>query len=181
MPKKKETVDAVNAGIEKETLDGVDTEETKEEEKSAEEILQDEIDSLNDRLLRVMAEYDNYRKRTAKEMEQKYGDSKADVIIKLLPVMDNFDRAEISGNSKKSFEEYKKGVEMIYAQLAETLKSMDAEAYGEAGEAFDPMLHNAVMHIEDESLPENVIASVFAKGYKMGERVLREASVQVAN
>ena len=129
--------------------------------------------------IRTLAEYDNYRKRTAKEKENTWVDAKAVCIAELLPMLDNFDRA--LGVTDSDFESYKKGVEMIYQGFCETLKKLGVEAFGEEGDEFDPNFHSAVMHVDDESLGENVIAQVFSKGYKLGEKVLRPAMVKVAN
>ncbi len=134
---------------------------------------------LNDKLLRTLAEYDNFRKRSQKEKEAIFSDSKADVIGKLLPVIDNFERAAAAENT--DLENYKKGVEMTVKQLLDVLSSFSVEAFGKVGDEFDPNIHNGVMHIEDDTLGENVIADVFMKGYKMGDRVVRHATVKVAN
>ena len=134
---------------------------------------------LNDKLLRTLAEYDNFRKRSQKEKEAIFSDSKADVIGKLLPVIDNFERAAAAENA--DLETYKKGVEMTVKQLLDVLSSFSVEAFGKVGDEFDPNIHNGVMHIEDDTLGENVIADVFMKGYKMGDRVVRHATVKVAN
>ena len=129
--------------------------------------------------IRTLAEYDNYRKRTAKEKENTWVDAKAVCIAELLPMLDNFDRA--LGVTDSDFESYKKGVEMIYQGFCETLKKLGVEAFGEEGDEFDPNFHSAVMHVDDESLGENVLAQVFSKGYKLGDKVLRPAMVKVAN
>ncbi len=134
---------------------------------------------LNDKLLRTLAEYDNFRKRSQKEKEAIFTDSKADIISKLLPVIDNFERAAAAENT--DLENYKKGVEMTVKQLLDVLASFSVEAFGAIGEEFDPNIHNGVMHIEDDTLSENVIADVFMKGYKMGDRIVRHATVKVAN
>jgi len=155
--------------------------ETVEEEvvETAEEKLQKELDEKNDQFLRLCAEYDNFRKRSQKEKQDVYTSSQADVIKELLPVFDNFDRA--AKNSEGSYEDYKKGIELIFNQFSEILKKLGVESYGERGEAFDPTIHNAVMTVEDEELGENEIASVFSKGYRLGDKIIREAVVQVAN
>ncbi len=132
----------------------------------------------HDSYLRLAADYDNFRKRTAKEKEQLYSAGKADAVEKLLPVYDNLERAL---NQATADEAYKKGVEMTMTQLVTILSGLGVEIFGEAGDAFDPNLHNAVMHIEDESLGENVISQVFQKGFKLGEKIVRFAMVQVAN
>ena len=155
--------------------------ETAEEEavETAEEKLQKELDEKNEQFLRLCAEYDNFRKRSQKEKQDIYSSSQADVIKELLPVLDNFDRA--ANNKDANAEDYKKGIDLIFNQFGEVLKKLGVESYGERGDEFDPNIHNAVMTVEDDELGENVIASVFSKGYKLGDRIIREAVVQVAN
>lgn len=155
--------------------------ETVEEEvvETAEEKLQKELDEKNEQFLRLCAEYDNFRKRSQKEKQDIYSSSQADVIKELLPVLDNFDRA--ANNKDANVEDYKKGIDLIFNQFGEALKKLGVESYGERGDEFNPNIHNAVMTVEDEELGENVIAAVFSKGYKLGDRIIREAVVQVAN
>ncbi len=153
--------------------------EAANEAPSKEEELEKELAAAKEAHIRTLAEYDNYRKRTAKEKEAIYGDAKADCMKSLLGVLDNFDRALNVDSS--DFEAYKKGVEMIYTNFCEILKSLGVEAFGEKGEQFDPNFHNGVMHEENEELGENTISEVFSKGYKIGDRVLRPAMVKVAN
>ncbi len=157
------------------------TEEVKEAavEETKEEQLQKALDEKNDQFLRLYAEYDNFRKRSQKEKQDIYSSSKADVIKDLLPIMDNFDRA--ANNKDGSYEDYKKGIDLIFNQFAEMFAKNGVEAYGERGEEFDPNIHNAVMTVEDAELGENQIASVFSKGYKLGDKIIREAVVTVAN
>ena len=159
------------------------TEEVKEEAAEAvetkEEQLQKALDEKNDQFLRLYAEYDNFRKRSQKEKQDIYSSSRADVIKDLLPVLDNFDRA--ANNTEGSYEDYKKGIDLIFNQFVEMLTKNGVESYGERGETFDPNIHNAVMTVEDEELGENQIASVFSKGYKLGDKIIREAVVTVAN
>ena len=131
-----------------------------------------------DSYLRLAADYDNYRKRTAKEKDAAYGNGKADTIEKLLPVYDNLERAL---SQETADEAYKKGVEMTMTQLVSILEGLGVEIFGNVGDAFDPNLHNAVMHNEDESLGENTISQVFQKGFKLGDKIVRFAMVQVAN
>ena len=133
---------------------------------------------LYDSHLRLAADYDNFRKRTAKEKEQSYGNGKADAVEKLLPVYDNLERAL---NQETADEAYKKGVEMTMSQLVSILNGLGVEIFGEAGDAFDPNLHNAVMHTESEEFGENTICLVFQKGFKLGDKIVRFAMVQVAN
>ena len=132
----------------------------------------------HDSYLRLAADYDNFRKRSAKEKETLYAAGKADAVEKLLPVYDNLERAL---NQATADEAYKKGVEMTMTQLVGILNGLGVEIFGEIGETFDPNIHNAVMHTEDESLGENTISMVFQKGFKIGEKVVRFAMVQVAN
>lgn len=148
-------------------------------EPTVEEKLQKELDEKNDQLLRMAAEYDNFRKRSQREKDALYLDCKASVVKELLPVADNFDR--IFANPEIGFEDFKKGVELTFKEFEKFFKELNVESFGEEGEQFDPNFHNAVMHSEDENLGENVITSVFAKGYKVGDKVVRPAMVAVAN
>lgn len=156
------------------------TEEAAEEASEGKtEELEKELAASKEAHIRTLAEYDNYRKRSTREKEAAYGDSKAACLSELLPVLDNFDRALATGDS--DIESFKKGMEMIYTNLTDILTKLGVEAFGENGEAFDPNIHNGVMHIENEELGENVISEVFSKGYRIGDRILRPAMVQVAN
>ena len=138
---------------------------------------EEKYNAEHDSYLRLAADYDNFRKRTAKEKEQLYGNGKADAVEKLLPVYDNLERAL---NQPTEDAAYKKGVEMTMTQLVTILNSLGVEIFGEAGDAFDPNIHNAVMHTEDDSAAENTITQVFQKGFKLGEKIVRFAMVQVA-
>ncbi len=139
---------------------------------------EEKYNAEHDAYLRLYADYDNYRKRTAKEKDAAYGHGKADAIAKMLPIYDNLERAL---NQETADAAYKKGVEMTMAELVKIFSALGVEIFGEAGDAFNPELHNAVMHMEDESLGENTIASVFQKGFRLGDKVIRFAMVQVAN
>ena len=139
---------------------------------------EEKYNAERDAHLRVAAEYDNFRKRTVKEKEASYGNGKADAVAKMLPVYDNLERAL---NQPTEDAAYKKGVEMTMTELVKIFTSLGVEIFGEKGEQFDPNLHNAVMHIDDESMEENTIAMVFQKGFKIGDKVVRFAMVQVAN
>ncbi len=161
--------------LQEETVEEV----TENTEPTVEEKLTAELNETKDKLLRVMAEYDNFRKRSQKEKEMAYGDTKASTIAEFLPVYDNFQRA-MSAEST-DLDSFKKGIEMIFNQYGETFKKLGVESFGEKGETFDPNIHNAVMHGEDEELPENSISDVFSTGYKMGDRVIRPAIVKVVN
>ena len=132
----------------------------------------------HDQLLRLAAEYDNFRKRSQKEKDNLYRDAKADTVEKFLPVFDNLSRALEQETADAA---YKKGVEMTMTGLMEILKKLDVTVYGEAGEIFSPELHNAVMHLEDSSYKEGEIVQVFQKGFKLGDKVIRFAMVQTAN
>ncbi len=160
-----------------EQVEETKVEETKEE--SAENKLQKALDEKNDQFLRLYAEYDNFRKRSQKEKQDIYSSSKADVIKEILPVIDNFERA--ASNKEASYEDYQKGIEMIFNQFINILSKQGVEGFGEKGDAFDPNIHNAVMTVDDDTLGENVIAEVFTKGYKLNDKVIRDAVVKVAN
>ena len=139
---------------------------------------EEKYNAEHDAFLRLAADYDNFRKRTLKEKEQSYGNGKADAVEKLLPVYDNLERAL---NQETQDEAYKKGVEMTMQQLVSIFTGLGVEIFGAVGDTFDPNIHNAVMHTEDESLGENVISQVFQKGFKLGDKIVRFAMVQVAN
>jgi len=139
---------------------------------------EEKYNAEHDAHLRLAAEYDNFRKRTVKEKEASYGNGKADAVAKMLPVYDNLERAL---NQPTEDAAYKKGVEMTMTELVKIFTALGVEIFGEKGDQFDPNLHNAVMHIDDESMEENTIAMVFQKGFKIGEKVVRFAMVQVAN
>ena len=128
--------------------------------------------------LRLAAEYDNFRKRTAKEKEASYSHGKADAVEKLLPVYDNLERAL---NQPTEDAAYKKGVEMTMNELVKILTGLGVEIFGNVGDAFDPNIHNAVMHTDDDAVAENTVTQVFQKGFKLGDKIVRFAMVQVAN
>lgn len=143
-----------------------------------EERLKELLKESDERYLRIVAEYDNYRKRTAKEREGIYPQATAETVGKFLPVLDNFERAlEFEPNSS----EFADGIKMIKQNFLDVLLAMGVEEIGKVGEPFDPELHNAVMHREDPELGENVIAQVLQKGYKIGDRIIRHAMVETAN
>ena len=138
---------------------------------------EEKYNAERDAHLRVAAEFDNFRKRTVKEKEQSYGNGKADAVAKILPVYDNLERALQQETSDAA---YKKGVEMTMNELLKIFGTLGVEVFGNVGDEFDPNLHNAVMHIENEELPENSLAAVFQKGFKIGDKVVRFAMSQVA-
>ena len=148
--------------------------EKKEEQSSPAE----ELKGANDRYLRLLAEYDNYRKRSQKEKDSLYADIKSDTVAKFLPVYDNLVRALAQSTEDEA---YRRGVEMIMTQFNTTLEKLGATKIECLGQKFDPSLHNAVMHVEDEEKSENEIVEVFQDGFMMGEKVIRFAMVKVAN
>ncbi|MCI7136170.1 MAG: nucleotide exchange factor GrpE [Candidatus Limivicinus sp.] len=148
--------------------------EKKEEQSSPAE----ELKGANDRYLRLLAEYDNYRKRSQKEKDSLYADIKSDTVAKFLPVYDNLVRALAQSTEDEA---YRRGVEMIMTQFNTTLEKLGATKIECLGQKFDPSLHNAVMHVEDEEKSENEIVEVFQEGFMMGEKVIRFAMVKVAN
>lgn len=141
------------------------------------EKLKKELAETSDKYLRMLAEYDNFRRRTQKEKEGIYADAYESVLSAVLPVADNLERAALCTDG----ESLSDGVKMIIKQFSEALGKLGVEAYGARGDAFDPVVHNAVMQIEDEELGENTVAEVLQKGYKKGDRILRHAVVKVAN
>lgn len=175
---KKETKPEENKGQEtvNETEDtAVDT----EVEEKKEPTVEDQLADMKKQLAYTAAEYANFRARSAKEKEQTYSNAKGNVIAEILPVIDNLERA--INQDGEDFEALKKGVEMTLDGLMTTLSKIGVESYGESGDSFDPNLHHAVMHIDDDELEENVIVDVFQKGYKIGDRVIRPAMVKTAN
>ena len=139
---------------------------------------EEKFNQEHDAHLRLAAEYDNFRKRTIKEKEASYGNGKSDAVLKMLPIYDNLERALKQETQDAA---YKKGVELTMTELIKIFTGLGVEIFGEPGDAFDPQLHNAVMHTEDESLGENVVSQVFQKGFKLGDKIVRFAMVQVAN
>ena len=174
--------------IENEELNETPVEETVEETVQPETEAVEETAEVNpweekynaehDAHLRLAAEYDNFRKRTIKEKDAAYGNGKAGAVEKLLPVYDNLERAV---NQPCTDEAYKKGVEMTMTELVNIFTGLGVEIFGNVGDEFDPNIHNAVMHVDNEELGENTIAMVFQKGFKIGDKVVRFAMVQVAN
>lgn len=183
-----ETEEIENEEIEEEILEENLNEKEEEEEKEnplktlmkfkdKSKRLANENEALKERLLRVSAEYENYRKRTTKEKEGIYTDACVDVLKEILPVLDNLERAI---NAEGSIEDLKKGVEMTIKGVTTSFEKLGVEEIDVTG-GFDPNLHQAVMHVQDETLGQNVVAEVFQKGYKKGDKVLRYTMVKVAN
>ena len=165
---------------EKETSSEAKQESTVEEkpEPTAEEKLTKELDEQKDKYMRLAAEYDNFRKRSAKERLDISATTIGNTVSEILPVFDNFERAL---NAETTDEKYKSGVEMIFNQFGEALKKLGVEIIDPLGETFDPNIANAVNQIEDDNLGENEVAEVFQKGYKIGDKIIRYAMVVVAN
>lgn len=149
-----------------------------EAEKPAEPPLEEQMALLNDKYLRVCAEYDNFRKRSQKEKDGLYYDIRANVVTSFLPVYDNLVRALAAETEDEA---YRKGVEMIMNQFNTTLEKLDVKAIPAVGEKFDPAIHNAVMHVDDDTKGENEIVEEFQKGFKIGDKVIRFSMVKVAN
>ena len=153
--------------------------EKKDESLKEIEKLKKDLSSKTDLLLRTAAEYENYRKRTEKEKASIYADATAFAVSAILPIADSLERAKQSLEGAN--EEYKKGLELIKNQLNESFKTLGVESFGEKGDKFNPDIHNAISHIENDELDENVISEVFQKGYKITDKIVRYAMVQAAN
>jgi len=154
-----------------------DQEELTNNQEEENKKLREELDTTKDRLLRLTAEYDNYRKRTIKEKEGIYSDAYIDVLKEIIPILDNLERAVAADGN---IDDLKKGIEMTIKGCKDSFVKLGVEEIDATGE-FDPNLHNAVMHIEDENLDKNVVAEVFQKGYKKDEKIIRHTMVKVAN
>lgn len=180
-PQNEAEVQEVKEGnVPEEKPDGQPDENTPADETKGQlEKTQDELKKQKEILLRTAAEYDNYRKRTEREKTAVYADATAAAVTEFLAVADNLERALEQKDC--NVEDLRKGVEMVQTQMAGALTKLGVAPMGEVGEAFDPDLHNAVSHVEDENAGENTIAQVFLKGYKIGDKVIRHAMVQVAN
>ena len=139
------------------------------------------IDELNDKVMRQMAEFENYRKRTEKEKQSMFEVGAKSVIEKLLPIVDNFERGLSSLSEEEAQGAFAKGIEMVYKQLMEELSKLEVKPIEAVGKEFDPNLHNAVMHVEDEEAGENTVVEEFQKGYTYRDAVVRHSMVKVAN
>lgn len=175
---KKENANAANVAAEEAAAEDTANKELAELKERLEKT-EKELTVQKETLLRTAAEYDNFRKRSEREKAAIYTDAESDTVAKILPVADNMERA--LAQSECSAEDMRKGVEMVSAQLVEALTKLGVTAMGEVGEPFNPDYHNAVAHIEDENLGDNVISAVFQKGYRIGDKIVRHAMVQVAN
>ena len=168
-----------------EELEPVSNAEEVPQEEAAQEVKKDEANPWEEKYnaerdahLRIAAEYDNFRKRTVKEKDAAYGNGKADAVAKILPVYDNLERAL---NQPTEDAAYKKGVELTMNELVKIFTGLGVEIFGAPGDSFDPNLHNAVMHVEDENVGENTVVEVLQQGYQLGDKILRFAMVKVAN
>lgn len=194
-----EAAEEETADVETEEADAQDAEEPEEDAEAATEDGQEkkglfgkkkkdkkdkkdiQIEELTDRVKRQMAEFDNFRKRTEKEKAAMFEVGAKSVVEKILPVIDNFERGLAGLTEEQKAEPFAQGVEMTYKQLMTTLESIEVKPIEAVGKEFDPNLHNAVMHVEDENLGENVVAEEFQKGYTYRDSVIRHSMVKVAN
>ncbi len=174
MTKKKSEKTEEKKVSEETVAEETETENTEEPAKD-----ENELSAQKDKYMRLAAEYDNYRKRTANEKLSIYDDATSKACIELLPVADSVTLA--LANLKDADPDIIKGIELISNQLAKSFEKLKIESYGKAGDAFDPNLHNAVSKIEDENLGADTIAAVYQTGYKIGDKIIRHAMVQVAN
>lgn len=146
-----------------------------------EDKLKEQIDELNDKVVRQMAEFDNYRKRTEKEKQQMFETGAKSVIEKILPVVDNFERGFAALPEEEKGNAFAEGMQMVYKQLMSELEKIEVKPIEAVGQEFDPNFHNAVMHVDDEEVGENVIVEEFQKGYTYRDTVVRHSMVKVAN
>ena len=170
--KKAEQSPEVTEEVVEETVE-INIEELKEKAAKADEYL--------DKYQRTLAEYDNFRKRTVKEKEQLAGDTKVYVVSNLLPILDNLERAELAAETESDENPLKQGVQMIIRSVKEEFEKLGVKEIEALGAPFDPNFHNAVMHIEDETVTESTVVEVFQKGYTVGDKVIRPSMVKVAN
>jgi len=182
-----DTEDSAEQAEESESDTDEDKEDSKAEKKkffgkkNKKDKKDEKIDELTDRLTRQMAEFDNFRKRTEKEKSQMYEIGAKDIIEKILPIVDNFERGLASMPEEEKATPFAEGMEKIYKQLMTTLESIDVKPIEAVGKEFNPDFHNAVMHVEDEELDENIIVEEFQKGYTYRDSVVRHSMVKVAN
>lgn len=167
-----------DASAEKAAAEDAPEEEAGESLEAKIKTLEEAAAADKDKYLRLLAEYDNFRKRSIQEKLNAFSDATAKAALEVISVIDNFERAMAADCTD---ENYKKGVEMIYGQFLEVIKKLGVEEIDALGKEFDPNLHNAVSQIEDESFGENTVSQVYQKGYKLGDKVIRCAMVVVAN
>ena len=176
-----EEKEAKASETDKETEKSEDAGKKEKEKKKKKDPKDEKIDELNDKLRRSMAEFDNYRKRTDKEKSAMYEIGAKDVIEKILPIVDNFERGLNTIPEDAKGTAFAEGMEKIYKQFVKTLDDLGVKPIEAVGKPFDPNFHNAVMHVEDENLGENVVAAELQKGYTYKESIVRHSMVQVAN
>ncbi len=164
-----------------EVVDTAETEVETEKELTKEEQLESELNAQKDKYMRLYAEYDNYRKRTASEKVAIYADATAKAVENILPLADSLTMALSQFEGKDVPSEFSKGIELIANQLKASFDKMSVTPFGAVGDEFDPNLHNAISKIEDENMGENVIAQVYQTGYKLNDKIIRHAMVVVAN
>ena len=179
--KKPETEETEKVEEREPVTEGAEEKPEKTQEPTAEEKLKEELKAEKEKYVRLYAEYDNYRKRTSAEKLQIYDDATARAVKELLPMADSMTNALAQFEGKDVPEEFKKGMELIAQQLKQSFDKLKIETFGEVGDVFDPELHNAVSMTEDEELPQNSVAAVYQKGYKIGDKIIRHAMVVVAN
>ncbi|MCM1284799.1 MAG: nucleotide exchange factor GrpE [Acetobacter sp.] len=179
MAKKKNDSKAVNEDNTAIEDEEVKTSENAEASEQEEDAVTKELNDTKEQLLRITAEYANFRKRSEKEKSDSYAYATANVVKELLAVIDNLERA--LSDKTEDYEGLKKGVQMTYDGLMTSLEKLGVTAYGEQGEQFDPNFHNAIMHVDDDSLAANMITDVFQRGYKLNDKVVRPAMVKTAN
>ncbi len=154
---------------------------TSEENEMSEELLNKKLTDMNDRYIRLMAEFDNFKRRTSREYERMVESANERLMVSLLPVRDNFERALKAKDTNASLEALHQGMEMIYSKLDETLKNSGLEPFGEKGDEFDPQIHDALMNSPSEDIPEGHVADLFERGYKLKGKVIRHAKVIVSS
>ena len=178
---KAETVETETAEAEETTVEADTAEEAAIDPLQAElEACKTELAAEKEKYLRMAAEYDNYRRRSAKEREAAYSDAYADALMQIIPVIDNLERAAGYGNAGDA-KQRSDGVNMILTQFTSVLEKMGIEAFGEKGDLFDPNIHNAIMHEEDPEQDESILGEVFQRGYRRGDKIIRCAMVKVIN
>ena len=185
MREEEKTIDSVeetDACASEETMeDEAMTDDAKADDAKADDATADELTLYKDKLLRLTAEFDNFRKRTAKEKETLFSDGRADAVMAFLPLVDNLQRFSEAVVEEPEDSPMRQGVDKITKQLQDILKGLTVTEIPAVGEKFDPAVHNAVMHIEDETIDDETIVEEFQKGYKFGDKVLRFSMVKVAN
>ncbi len=174
------TADKAGAAAPEQTAEPETFTVTKEQMEKMEALAQ-QLSDQQDKFLRLAAEYDNYRKRTAKEKENIYADAKIETLTALLPVYDNLERGLAQYKDEEADSPHRKGLEMIFTQFKDSLAKLGVTTIDAVGQPFDPEKHNAVMHVEDEAAGENTVVEILQQGFLLGERVLRFAMVKVAN